>query len=130
MQVPCTTKIVSIEKGSSVSSNGSFSGVFHPAATNSVKQTTVAAGRSSSSMKSNVAILEDGAASVTYSMNVSPDKSDSFSVSMDESMSTCDSLKSPDVEYVDNNDLTEVDSIERKASNMLCISEPMDIGGL
>ncbi|XP_047981326.1 cyclin-A1-4-like [Salvia hispanica] len=128
--VPCTTKIVSIKKGSSVSSNGSFSGVFHPAATNSVKQTTVAAGRSSSSMKSNVAILEDGAASVTYSMNVSPDKSDSFSVSMDESMSTCDSLKSPDVEYVDNNDLTEVDSIERKASNMLCISEPMDIGGV
>ncbi|KAG6432591.1 hypothetical protein SASPL_104172 [Salvia splendens] len=128
--VPCTTKIVSIKKGSSVSSNGGFSGVFHPAATNSVKQSTVAAGRSLSSTKSNVSILEAGAASVTYSMNLSPDKSDSFSVSMDESMSTCDSLKSPDVEYVDNNDLTEVDSIERKASNMLCISEPMDIGGV
>ncbi|KAK6146426.1 hypothetical protein DH2020_020295 [Rehmannia glutinosa] len=55
--------------------------------------------------------------------NVSPDKSDFFSVSMDESMSTCDSLKSPDVEYMDSNEIAAVDSIERKASNMFCISK-------
>ncbi|XP_057795703.1 cyclin-A1-1 isoform X2 [Salvia miltiorrhiza] len=128
--VPCTTKIVSIKKGSSISSNASFSGAFLPAATTSMKQNTVAAGRSSSLTKSDVAIPKAVVAdSISYSMNLSPDKSDSLSVSMDESMSTCDSLKSPDVEYVDNNDLAAVDSIERRASNMLCIPEPMDIEG-
>lgn len=126
--VPCTTKIVSIKKGSSASTNASFSGAFLPATT-SVKQSTVAVGRSTSLPKSDVAIPKTVAALVSCSMDVSPDKSDSFSVSMDESMSTCDSLKSPDVEYVDNDDIAAVDSIERKASNMLCITEPMEIAG-
>ncbi|KAL1533584.1 cyclin-A1-4-like [Salvia divinorum] len=125
--VSCTKKNVSIKKGSSVSSNGSSYGVFLPAATTSVKQNMVATGRSSSLAKRDVAIPKAVPDSVSYSMNLSPDKSDSFSVSMDESMSTCDSLRSPDVEYVDNNDLAAMDSIERKSSNMLCISEPMDI---
>ncbi|KAG6388647.1 hypothetical protein SASPL_150079 [Salvia splendens] len=125
--VPCTKKNVSIKKGSSVSSNGSSYGVFQPAAINSVKQNTVATGRSSSLVKRDVAIPKAVPDTVSYSMNLSLDKSDSFSISMDESMSTCDSLRSPDVEYVDNNDLAAMDSIERKASNMLCISEPMDI---
>ncbi|KAG6390419.1 hypothetical protein SASPL_148153 [Salvia splendens] len=125
--VPYTKKNVSIKKGSSVSSNGSSYGVFQPVATTSVKQNTVAMGRSSSLVKRDVAIPKAVPDTVSYGMNLSLDKSDSFSVSMDESMSTCDSLRSPDVEYVDNNDLAAMDSIERKASNMLCISEPMDI---
>ncbi|OVA05721.1 Cyclin [Macleaya cordata] len=59
-------------------------------------------------------------------MDISPSRSDGGSISLDESMSTCDSLKSPDIEYVDNVDAFVVDSIERKASNNLYISEHMD----
>ncbi|KAG6626221.1 hypothetical protein CIPAW_15G033600 [Carya illinoinensis] len=56
-------------------------------------------------------------------MDVSPSKSDGLSVSLDESMSTCDSFKSPEVEYVDNNDVPAVDSIERKTFGNLYISD-------
>ncbi|KAL7117916.1 hypothetical protein ACP275_03G102300 [Erythranthe tilingii] len=110
--VPCSTKIVSIKKGSSTSTNASFSGPTLPPIVSS-KQNTVAASR----------------ALAPPPVNVSPDKSDSYSVSMDESMSTCDSLKSPDIEYMDNSEIVAVDYIERKASDMLCISDNMDISG-
>ena len=46
-------------------------------------------------------------------MDVSPSKSDGLSVSSDETMSTCESYKSPKVEYIDNNDLPVVDSINK-----------------
>ncbi|RDX87209.1 Cyclin-A1-1, partial [Mucuna pruriens] len=46
-------------------------------------------------------------------VDVSPTKSDAMSVSMDESMSSCHSFKSPGIEYVDNSDVSAVDSIER-----------------
>ncbi|KAG7943236.1 hypothetical protein I3843_15G028600 [Carya illinoinensis] len=58
-----------------------------------------------------------------FSMDVSPSKSDGLSVSLDESMSTCDSFKSPEVEYVDNNDVPAVDSMERKTFGNLYISD-------
>ncbi|EPS73971.1 hypothetical protein M569_00786 [Genlisea aurea] len=45
---------------------------------------------------------------------------------MDESMSTCDSLRSPDVEYMDNKDISAIESIEKKASAILSISENFD----
>lgn len=56
---------------------------------------------------------------------ISPSRSesDSHSVSMDESMSTCDSYKSPDVEYVDNNEVSLADSVDRKTFSSLHISE-------
>ncbi|PIN17061.1 G2/Mitotic-specific cyclin A [Handroanthus impetiginosus] len=125
--VPCSTKIVSIKKGPSASTNASFSGpTLLPTASS-----MVAANRATSLPKSDVLIPKITAASASCNMDLteSPDKSDSCSVSMDESMSTCDSLKSPDVEYMDNNEIAAVDSIERKASNLLCISEPMEIAG-
>ncbi|KAK9149944.1 hypothetical protein Syun_008253 [Stephania yunnanensis] len=61
------------------------------------------------------------------SMDISSSRSDDGSVSMDESMSTCDSLKSPDIEYLDTIDASELASIERKATNMLHISDQPDI---
>ena len=47
------------------------------------------------------------------SMDVSPSKSDGILVSLDETMSTCESYKTPKVEYIDNNDLPAVDSINK-----------------
>ncbi|KAL8485674.1 hypothetical protein ACS0TY_027817 [Phlomoides rotata] len=126
--VPCTTKIVSIKKGSSASSNASFSGAIPPTST-SAKQNMGAVGRPASVPKSDVLLPKAMNAPVSCSMDVSPVKSDAFSVSMDESMSTCDSLKSPDIEYVDNFDISAVDSIQRKASNALCIAEDVGIAG-
>ncbi|GMI90850.1 Cyclin A1;1 [Hibiscus trionum] len=57
-------------------------------------------------------------------MEFSPSKSEgSSSVSMDKTMSTCDSFKSPEVEYMDNRDVSAVGSIERKTFGNLCISD-------
>ncbi|KAL4334648.1 hypothetical protein GQ457_07G022820 [Hibiscus cannabinus] len=57
-------------------------------------------------------------------MGFSPTKSQgSSSVSMDETMSTCDSFKSPEVEYMDNRDVSAIGSIERKTFSTLCISD-------
>ncbi|XP_022766336.1 cyclin-A1-1-like [Durio zibethinus] len=63
------------------------------------------------------------------SMEFSPSKSDGVSVSMDETMSTCDSFKSPDVEYMDNRDVTAIDSIERKTFSNLYISDHVEATG-
>ncbi|XP_054797038.1 cyclin-A1-4-like isoform X2 [Prosopis cineraria] len=60
------------------------------------------------------------------SMDVSPCKSDGMSVSLDETMSTCDSFNSPEVEYMDNNDVSAVDSIGRKTLDILNISDNTD----
>lgn len=58
-------------------------------------------------------------------MDTSPmrSRSDEGSVSLDESMSTCESMKSPDFEYIDTADLSSVASLERRTSQHLCISD-------
>ncbi|KAL2893211.1 Cyclin-A1-1 [Bienertia sinuspersici] len=63
--------------------------------------------------------------SVSSSMDISPGPSDAQSLSM-ESISTCESLKSPEVEYLDGNDVAELSSIERKTSDKLHISDHME----
>ncbi|KAF5183385.1 Cyclin-a1-1 [Thalictrum thalictroides] len=57
------------------------------------------------------------------SMDISSSQSGAGSVSLEETMSSCDSIKSPDVEYIDNADASAVASIERKANNNFHISE-------
>jgi cyclin A len=62
-------------------------------------------------------------------IDVSSSGSVSGSVSMDESMSTCDSLKSPQFEYIDNEDASAVTLIERKTSNSFYISDDAEKAG-
>jgi cyclin A len=45
-------------------------------------------------------------------------------------MSTCDSFKSPEVEYIDNNDVPAVDSINRKTFSNLFISDHDEKAGV
>ncbi|CAL9767641.1 unnamed protein product [Musa acuminata subsp. burmannicoides] len=45
------------------------------------------------------------------------------SVSLDETMSTCDSMRSPDFEYIDKGDCSVITSLERQANKNLHISE-------
>ncbi|KAK1275282.1 Cyclin-A1-1 [Acorus gramineus] len=63
---------------------------------------------------------------VSCSSKMSPCKSDGLSVSMDETMSTCDSIKSPDVEYIDSGDAALLASLERKTQQNLQITENKD----
>ncbi|KAK3164579.1 hypothetical protein QOZ80_1AG0021350 [Eleusine coracana subsp. coracana] len=49
------------------------------------------------------------------------------SVSIDETMSTCDSMKSPEFEYIDNGDSVMLASLQRRANEQLCISEDKDV---
>ncbi|XVF39281.1 hypothetical protein PTKIN_Ptkin01aG0022100 [Pterospermum kingtungense] len=63
------------------------------------------------------------------SVNMSPCRSLSGSISLDETMSTCSSLKSPEFEYVENEDVSTVKLIDRKANNILFISEYMQKEG-
>ncbi|KAG9448080.1 hypothetical protein H6P81_014208 [Aristolochia fimbriata] len=94
---------------------------------NSVKQTTIVTSKNSSTVRKDepspalVPILQPSAAAL------SPSRSDDASISMDETMSTCDSLKSPDVEYIDNADSSIVASLERRTCNTLHISEGIDV---
>lgn len=64
-----------------------------------------------------------------FSMDTSSLKSDCLSVALDGSMSSSDSLKSPEVEYIDNSDVAAIDSIERKTYNKLCISDDEKTAG-
>ncbi|XP_010915931.1 cyclin-A1-4 [Elaeis guineensis] len=51
------------------------------------------------------------------------------SVSLAETMSTCDSMKSPDFEYIDNGDSSAVASLERRASDNFHISDRANAAG-
>jgi len=52
------------------------------------------------------------------------------SVSIDETMSICDSMKSPDFEYIDNGDSSVLASLQLWANEHLHISEDRDVEGL
>lgn len=65
----------------------------------------------------------------TCSMDISPSHSDGSLVSMDESMSTSDTVRSPEVEYIDDHETAAVDSIEKKACSTLYISEHVKAAG-
>jgi hypothetical protein len=66
---------------------------------------------------------------VPYSSFVSPGRSRD-SVSTDETMSTCDSMKSPDFEYIDNGGCSMLASLQRRADEHLRTSEDRDVEGL
>ncbi|KAJ1382548.1 Cyclin-like [Sesbania bispinosa] len=62
-------------------------------------------------------------------MSTSLSKLFSSSVSLDESMSTSDSLMSPEFEYIDNDDAISIKSIENRTCSILNISDSLTIEG-
>ncbi|XP_048331072.2 cyclin-A1-4 isoform X5 [Ziziphus jujuba] len=62
-------------------------------------------------------------------VDASPCRSVSGSISLDQSISTCDSLRSPEFEYIDNMEASGIKSIERKTSNSLYISDDLEVAG-
>uniref|UniRef100_A0A5B7B9R0 Putative cyclin-A1-1-like n=1 Tax=Davidia involucrata TaxID=16924 RepID=A0A5B7B9R0_DAVIN len=122
--VPCVAKIANAKKGSSACiNNAGFSGSTLPTSSN-VKPSKI-----TSFPRSDDTLSRITAPPAPCSMDISSIQSDGFSVSMDETMSTCDSLKSPEVEYIDNNDVAAINSIERKTCNKLYISEHEEPAG-
>ncbi|MCD7455111.1 Cyclin-A1-2 [Datura stramonium] len=119
---PCTSKIVSIKKSiSTCNSNAVSSGTTVLPASSSVRPSskTVSIQRSDAVVPKITAIPLPS----ICSMDISPSYSDGSSVSMDESMSTSDTVRSPEVEYIDDHGTAAVDSIEKKACSTLYISE-------
>ncbi|MED6124572.1 Cyclin-A1-1, variant 3 [Stylosanthes scabra] len=129
--VPCATKVAKTKKDASSCSTATISSSISNNKVPPVLQSVV---------KANAVVLpkpgyvsgreEDDAKKVVTAhvskMDISPCKSDGASVSMsvDESMSSCDSFKSPVIEYLDNNDISPaVESIERKTFSTLNISD-------
>ncbi|XP_040997325.1 cyclin-A1-1-like [Juglans microcarpa x Juglans regia] len=94
-----------------------------PASLNLKSTAVVPCSKVTSFSRSDGTVPNSVAIPAQFSMDVSPSKSDGLSVSLDESMSTCDSFKSPEVEYMDNSDVPAVDSIERKTFGNLYISD-------
>ncbi|KEH35322.1 putative cyclin [Medicago truncatula] len=62
-------------------------------------------------------------------MDIYPSNSFSGSASLDESMSTSDSLMTPEFEYIRNDDVVSIKSIENKTCNILNISDSSKMGG-
>lgn len=62
-------------------------------------------------------------------MDISPSNTFSGSVSLDESMSTNDSLMSPEFKYTGNDDVASIKSIENRTSNILNISDSSKMAG-
>ncbi|XP_057505460.1 cyclin-A1-1 [Actinidia eriantha] len=125
IMVPCATKIANAKKTSSTCiNNAGLSRSTLPPPLN-VKPSVVIPNKITSFLKGDN-FSRITTAHTPCSMDISPPQSDGSSVSMDETMSTCDSLKSPEVEYVDDNDIAAVDSIERKTSSKLYISEHIE----
>ena len=123
VQVPCATKIAKVKKGPQASSSISAVGSHLPASSN-VKTNIILPSKVTSLPRSDETLPSTVAVPAPCSiMDVSPSKSDEFSVSLDETMSTCDSFKSPEVEYIDNNDVPAVNSINRKTFSNLYISD-------
>ncbi|XP_027368331.1 cyclin-A1-1-like [Abrus precatorius] len=75
------------------------------------------------------AVINPKANSLPQRKGVSPCISDAMSVSMDETMSSCDSIKSPEVEYMDNCDISALDSIQIKPFSNLNSSDTTEPKG-
>ncbi|PRQ26608.1 putative cyclin [Rosa chinensis] len=145
--VPCTTKVVKTKKETStfISNHGlsgnvflaslsSKSSILVPFSDTSISGTvesieTIATNHSPNS-RGTVFPAPSSIIHALRSKDVSPSRSVSGSVSLDESMSTSNSLKSPEFEYIDNEDISEVKSIEKKTINSLHITDIPQIEGI
>ncbi|KAK7351103.1 hypothetical protein VNO77_10288 [Canavalia gladiata] len=132
--VPCASKVAKTKKEvPSCTTSSAVSGNKRPTLPNVKSTGAVVFSKATSFPERNEAGAAPSSATITIpvssTMVVSPSKSDGKSVSMDETMSSCDSFKSPDIEYVDNSDVAAVDSIERKTFSNLNISDTTEPAG-
>ncbi|RVX15887.1 Cyclin-A1-1 [Vitis vinifera] len=124
LKAPCTAKTFKIKKRSLTCIRGtSLSQNTFPASLN-VKSSPAVSCEDTCFPKSDQPVGSLSASSSMVSvlsaprtMGVSPSRSDG-SVSLDETMSTCDSLKCPEFEYINNHDASPVSFVETKTGNI------------
>lgn len=121
--VPCTARNgkakkdnTTYTKNSDIPGNSSVSVNLKP----SVAVTCI----DTSLLKSAGSVSRNSAFTAPLNIYVSPSSSEEHSVSLDDTTSSSDSLKSPEVEYIENDDSSALNSIARKTSSSLYISEP------
>ncbi|KAJ4700730.1 Cyclin [Melia azedarach] len=136
---PCSAKIAKKKDSSAPAHGKALSGNILPSSL-SVKPSVVAPSKDTFSPRrdeptvtvkaipassSNVGILPalKGAVMEPRFMAISPSTSIDGSVSLDETMSTCDSVESPEFEYIDKEDASAIKSIERRTCSNLNISD-------
>lgn len=129
MKATSSNKIAKVKKGPACTINTDISGNNLPPSLNA-KPNAVATCSVTSVPRSDEAVPGIAVDPVPCSMDVSPSKSDGISISLDETMSTCDSFKSPEVEYIYNNDIPAIDFINKKTLSNLYISENVQTAGL
>ncbi|KAF7816824.1 cyclin-A1-1-like [Senna tora] len=124
--VPCTTKLAKTKKNFPTSSGSSAISGNKVGALSNVE----------SKVEFTCFPPKDEAApptvTVTSSISMdttSPSKSDGMSLDETMSTSTCDSFKSPQIEYIDNTDVSALDSIDRNTFSNLNISDTTETPG-
>ncbi|KNA05147.1 hypothetical protein SOVF_193090 [Spinacia oleracea] len=131
--VPCaSSKNIKAKKGCATSFSGTnFPGSNLPALL--TKKSNVVVPPKTSLPRNDVISLpkvyHTSIPSASSRMDISPSPSDADSVSMEDSMSTCDSLKSPEFEYLDESEAVMLGSIQRKTSENLHIDDQVEIAG-
>ncbi|KAJ8762900.1 hypothetical protein K2173_023029 [Erythroxylum novogranatense] len=122
--VPCSSKVAKVKKGTPAGNTRSdFKGDIIPGISD-VKSSSITASKVTCHPRSREHVPIIAPLNAPCDMDVSPSKSDGFSISLDETMSTCDSFKSPEIEYIDTtNDTPAIDSINKKTLSNLYISE-------
>uniref|UniRef100_A0A6N2M526 B-like cyclin n=1 Tax=Salix viminalis TaxID=40686 RepID=A0A6N2M526_SALVM len=126
LMAPFSNKIAKVKKGPPASISGTgFPGKTLPAFLNA-KSSSVGGCKVICISRRDENVPPVAAVSVPCSIDVSPSKSDDLSISLDESMSTCDSFKSPEVEYIDSNEIIAIDSINKKTLSNLYISDHLE----
>ena len=147
MKVPCVAKTAKIKKEISIRTpNTGLSGCTLSASTSSkstvlvpssnasspgtLQPTAEAAALPSPRSMDTVHTTQNDIVHESRCMDASPCRSVSGSVSLNESMSTCDSLTSAEFEYIDSVEVSGVKSIERKTSKSLYISDDLEVAGL
>ncbi|GMN45544.1 hypothetical protein TIFTF001_014733 [Ficus carica] len=86
---------------------------------------TVPSSTASADIRDTVLVGQSRLTNAPECVDASPSRSVSFSVYLDENLSTCDSLKCQEFDCVDNEEVSAVNSVEGKSSNGFCISEDL-----
>ncbi|KAJ8773374.1 hypothetical protein K2173_028551 [Erythroxylum novogranatense] len=121
--VLCSSKIAKVKGTPGGNKRTDFNGDSVPLIT-TVKSSALTACKPTPFPRSEEHVPSIALLSARCDMDVSPSKSDGISISFDETMSTCDSFKSPEIEYIDNAiESPVVDSINNKTLSKLHISE-------
>lgn len=91
---------------------------------------TIPSSTASADIRDTVLVGQSRLTNAPECVDASPSRSVSFSVYLDENLSTRDSLKCQEFDCVDNEEVSAVNSVEGKSSNGLCISEDLGRTGL